>query len=166
MHLRPNEQGYTLLLTMLILSILLSVSFGIHQLALRSLMLSTALRDSQKAFNAADRGMECAMYWDRVFRNTGYNRSVFKYSAAYTSPGPAVCSGQTLAITNTTLTNGYQSDFVVNYSDRTCVEMTVYKYNTGQTKYVANGQSDGGATPGTCSGTSLRRSQRSIEVRL
>jgi len=58
------EDGFTLLFSLLIISIVLSVSLGVADLIIRELTLSSIGKESQKAFYAADTGIECAMFWD------------------------------------------------------------------------------------------------------
>ncbi len=62
----PLERGagFTLLLSVLISSIILGISVGFSTFIIRELTISAIGRESQKAFFAADSGIECALYWD------------------------------------------------------------------------------------------------------
>src|SRR3990167_11151100 len=68
-----SQRGFTLLFAVLIGSLLFSVGIAIAHLSLKEIVLSSAGKESEKAFFAADTGTECALYWDRrggVFSNT------------------------------------------------------------------------------------------------
>ncbi|TSC57055.1 MAG: hypothetical protein Greene041679_483 [Parcubacteria group bacterium Greene0416_79] len=58
------SRGFTLLLAVLMGSLLFSMGLAIANLTLKELTLSSAARESEKAFYAADSGTECALYWD------------------------------------------------------------------------------------------------------
>lgn len=59
-----REQGFTLLIAIVITATLLLVSTGIVSVAVKEAFLSASARESQHAFYAADTGIECAIYWD------------------------------------------------------------------------------------------------------
>lgn len=60
-----RKKGFTLFIALIVSSILLAVGFSIGNIILKQLKLSTAGKESQLAFYAADSASECAMYWDR-----------------------------------------------------------------------------------------------------
>lgn len=62
---KKNSKGFTLFIALIVSSILLSVGFSIGNIILKQTQLSTAGRESQIAFYAADSAAECALYWDR-----------------------------------------------------------------------------------------------------
>ena len=65
LKIKTSEQkGFTLLLSLLVISIILSVSFGVFDVMTKELKLSGIGRESQISFYAADAGVECAYYWD------------------------------------------------------------------------------------------------------
>ena len=57
-------RGFTLLLSILVVSVILSVSLGIFDIMTKELKLSGLGRESQIAFYAADAGVECFFYWE------------------------------------------------------------------------------------------------------
>jgi hypothetical protein len=59
-----TTRGFTLLLAVLVSSILLALGFAIYNIAVKQVILSSAGRESQFAFYAADSGIECALYAD------------------------------------------------------------------------------------------------------
>lgn len=60
--------GFTILYSLLIISLLISISLGIFDIALRDFALAQSAAESQIALFAADAGMECALYYDLKFR--------------------------------------------------------------------------------------------------
>lgn len=60
-----NQKGFTLFIALIVSTILLSVGFSIGNIIFKQIQLSTAGRESQVAFYAADSAAECALYWDR-----------------------------------------------------------------------------------------------------
>lgn len=60
-----DNKGFTLFIALIVSSILLMVGFSIGNIILKQIQLSTAGRESQIAFYAADSAAECAMYLDR-----------------------------------------------------------------------------------------------------
>jgi hypothetical protein len=64
------------------------IGTSIFNISLKELMLSTSGRDSQLAFNAADTGLECALYWD-------FNYQLFATSThSGASPSNIFCADQ------------------------------------------------------------------------
>jgi len=59
-----RTQGFTLLFAVLISSLLLAIGLAIFNITIKEIILSSAGRESQFAFYAADTGAECALYWD------------------------------------------------------------------------------------------------------
>ncbi len=70
---KNKQKGYVLLLSVLISSIILAMSLGIFSIALKEVALATFARDSVKAFAAASRGLECAMFYDRINRHAAFS---------------------------------------------------------------------------------------------
>jgi Tfp pilus assembly protein PilX len=64
--LKP-PRGFTLLLAVLISGILLALGLAIYNIVSKQVILSSAGRESQFAFFAADTGIECVLYWDSKF---------------------------------------------------------------------------------------------------
>lgn len=65
-YFKKNKQsGFSILFASLIGSLVLSIGLAILSITLKQITLATAGRESQKAFYAADTGLEYAMYLDR-----------------------------------------------------------------------------------------------------
>jgi hypothetical protein len=59
-----NMKGYTLLFTVLVVSIILAITLGISRISYTEIALSSVSREGAIAFFAADTGYECALYHD------------------------------------------------------------------------------------------------------
>jgi hypothetical protein len=120
---KNSQKGFTILVAVVTAGILLIVAMSIGGVALKEQVLSTANKESQTAFYAADTGMECALYWDQ-------KRGAFTKDENG-NPSPLLASS---------VCNG------VNLSPETDGTGTAYSY-----KFMISGikVGDGGAT--TCS---------------
>lgn len=76
--------GFVALFAVLVSSIVLTISFGLLNIAIKEIILSSSGRESQFGFYAADAGAECALYWD-VKGLTGIGDSIFPTSTASVS---------------------------------------------------------------------------------
>jgi len=70
-----KNRGFTLLFAVLTASVLLSVALAIFSQMYKSLLLSSASKESLAAFYAADSGIECGLYWD--LKHDGFPDSIF-----------------------------------------------------------------------------------------
>ncbi len=61
--MQPN-QGFAMLFTVLLISLVLSIALGISNIAFKQTILSSLAKDSQIAFYQADAGAECGLYYD------------------------------------------------------------------------------------------------------
>ena len=68
-----RESGVALLFAILLTSTLLLVALGISRISYKEILFSLEARDSDRAFTAADTGLECGMYLDQngVFDSVG-----------------------------------------------------------------------------------------------
>src|SRR6185295_5804256 len=93
--MKTKTRGFTLLISIVVTSMLLIVSFVVVNIALKQLILASAGRESQYAFYAADAGVECATYWD--LKNSSL--SAFDIATA----GTITCNGQTISTNSQTV---------------------------------------------------------------
>lgn len=63
-HHTKKEQGFAMLFTVLVISLILSIALGISNLTFKQTILSNLAKDSQISFYEADAAVECAMYYD------------------------------------------------------------------------------------------------------
>ena len=57
-----NKNGFALLFTVLIISVIATVAFGLASIIYKQKLLTSVAIDSGKAFYMADSGMECSLY--------------------------------------------------------------------------------------------------------
>ena len=60
-----NNRGFVILFAVTLASILLTISLGVSNIALREIKFSTSAKDTNDAFFAADTGTECALFNDK-----------------------------------------------------------------------------------------------------
>ncbi|MEZ4103220.1 MAG: hypothetical protein R3B55_01495 [Candidatus Paceibacterota bacterium] len=69
--LNKNQKGFVALFTVLLVSVILSMAIGIASISLKEIVLSSSASEGSRAFYAADSGIECALYYDRVNSTEG-----------------------------------------------------------------------------------------------
>ncbi len=137
-----GTKGFTLLLAVLITSIILGISVGLSVFIIRELKISAIGRESQKAFFAADSGVECALYWD------------LKQRAFATSSTSLIrCSGSNIRVGGS---SGI-SEFDLSFTNDTCAHVKVDK-----TAYLLTIIDSYGHN--TCNLSDPNRVERAIEV--
>ena len=62
---QSSESGIALIVTLIVVSVVISIGLSVLDLTTKQLRLSTNAKDSEKAFHAANAGLECARYWHR-----------------------------------------------------------------------------------------------------
>lgn len=128
MRTPTNQDGITLLVTLLLMGVLLGVSASLLNLTLKQFQLSGIAYTSETAFQAASAGIECALYHD--FPKTGVS--------PFEVPGSEVANitcmnGITSADLdgNTTKSSGEEQRFQFSWgatSNPVCTELSVYKF--------------------------------------
>ena len=68
-----NSRGFTLLIAVITVSIVLAMGMSILNITLKQFLLSGSARDSEVAFYAADAGYECVRYWDQSTNGGKFN---------------------------------------------------------------------------------------------
>lgn len=118
-----NTKGFTLLLSLLVISIILVIGLGVSGIIIKEIELSGLGRESEIASYAAETGYECVFYWDikqRAFNSPSYNINC----------GASAING-IMDISSTT-------SFLVNLDNGSCARVTVYK-NRPRTRVVSQG---------------------------
>lgn len=173
---KSTEKGFVLLLTMIIVSVILSISLSIFTITIKEIVLSTFLRESEKAFTAADRALECTLFWDRALptqpgglqytpfaTSTAWSNSSINMSTVTCNTGASSGGDVRLdslpgwAFRDMTPTSGTTGPFTITFSDGTSAEVTVQK-NDIDTIVISNGYN-------TSVTTNTRRTQRTIVAR-
>lgn len=126
-----NAGGFTLLLSVLVVSLALALGLAIFSITIKGLLLSSVSRESQFAIYAADTGIECALFWDQ--RADAFSTS---------TPSSITCN-------NATIPNmggqGYDvpSTFTLDFSPQPyCAVVSVIKSGGGGSGSVQTGAYD------------------------
>jgi hypothetical protein len=88
-----TRSGFTLLVAVLVVSIVLAIGLSILTITLKEYILSGVARDSAIALNAADAGMECGLYWDRSAPPDGDKFDIGAPASTITCMGSALTIG-------------------------------------------------------------------------
>lgn len=181
---KSAERGFTLLMAIIAGSILLSLALGIFAVAYRDTLFAALFRHSQIAFAAADRGVECALYWDAGFPQNGWTYTAFATSSYYHTPAaypPRLCNigGMDVDITAsewsevraTPPTLAATTTFTLYFSNGSCAKVRVVKTPSDpvvRTRILSDGYNtyDRSSTIANCDLGSTRRTQRTLEVHL
>jgi hypothetical protein len=67
--IKKHNQGFAMLFTVLIITLILSIAIGISNLSLKQMILSSLAKDSQISFYEADTAVECGLYYDSVLES-------------------------------------------------------------------------------------------------
>jgi Tfp pilus assembly protein PilX len=157
-YLNSSERGFTLLLAALIASTVLSLGSSIFLIAQKQVLLSSAGRDSQFAFYAADAGAECALYWDM-------RQDAFATSSTATPSCDGVAATETVISGDRTAGPPYAIEFKLDMyassGSARCVDVTVTKATSDPHTVI---HADGYST--SCASVSLspRALQRTVEL--
>ena len=72
-----SNDGYAILFTVLVVSLVLAMALGIANVSYTESVFSTQARDSHIAFFAADTGLECGLYFERMNGSQFYTGNSF-----------------------------------------------------------------------------------------
>lgn len=163
-----RQKGFTLLLSMLVVSMVLSVALGITEIVIKENQLATLVRESEAAFHAADKGIDCALFY-----HISYDRNVpallyapFSTSSAFQVPpnmNTVTCNGVEIdnlwTVSNPApLTSSGLTEFRLNFADGSCADVSVLNTNGGaNSEIISEGYN-------TCDTNSPRRTLRVIKV--
>ncbi len=132
-----KSRGFTLLISVIFMSVMLSFGLALGSLAYKQQVLASGAIASQYAFYAADTALECALYADQQQGLFAYE----KYHENISSVGikSMTCDGKTVAVVQMPPTVSLIStvrlslDFDPQLNSYTrCADVTVYKYKTSQ----------------------------------
>lgn len=150
--------GFTVLFAVLVGSLLLSIGLSIAHIAIREVTLSTAGKESNYAFFAADTGIECALYWDI---NVGKTELVFPSSLSDTGRASIACNGQPTVPVFPVRGNdtAATSTFTLDLTPAGCAIVTVGKTVFGSTVIESRGRNECGT------GRNPARVERALRAR-
>jgi len=166
-----KRAGITLLITIVVMSLLLFISFAVVNITTKESLFATSGRDSQYAFYAADSGMECAIYWDSQVDPSKFDTST---AGSITCAGLSISGGDTIYGTSTlariggggganpTSVFGLRFNLTGNNPVNSCAIVTVRKYYSGSPLVLKTYIKSRGYN--TCDTSNPRRLERGIEV--
>lgn len=133
-HLPPaSSRGFTLLIAIIFMSVMLSFGLALGALAYKQAVLASSAVQSQYAFYAADAGLECALYADQ-------KGDVFAYPADPETPAPLMTCDATEPISASVISHTADQRVVSSRlsldSGKRCADVTVYKPSSAGTTYV------------------------------
>ncbi len=118
------SQGFVILFTILIASIIMVIGLGMYSVAIRETVISGTSREAQYAFYASDAGVECALYIQRLDNDA--STSIFGGSAGSFNCGPL---GVRVTGSGTTV-DPYAFNVLVDRDRKTCAKVSVYDTTT------------------------------------
>lgn len=115
------ENGYAILFTIVVVSIISIISMGLASSALKQMILSGVARDSTTAFYEADLGSECALYAENAYNMVP-------------PTNPWVCAGYSLSFAQSTDAGG-KTTYTLNPggTNDKCFRITATKEVVGDT---------------------------------
>jgi len=159
MHTKKNQEGITLLITLLLMGVLLGVSSSLLNITLKQFQLSGIAFASEVAFQAANAGMECALYHDFPQSGTG-EFDVPPDGTEQASQPEIACVGESAVSADDTLDDdqngrmksGEEQNFQFTWGDpgfRVCSDISVYKFSdaTNDVPVEVNGVDMRGGVP-------------------
>lgn len=118
---KAAPKGFVILFTILIAAIIMVIGLGIYSIASREAVLSGTSREAQYAFYAADAGVECALYVQKLDHDAGV-------STFGTSGSPMSCGYLMSTISGAgTATNPFMFNVLVDEERKTCARVNMYE---------------------------------------
>ena len=127
MEMKKAQQGFTLLVSVIFMSVMLSFGLSLASLGYKQQVLASTAIESIYAFYTANAALECALYADQ-------KQNLFAYDAYDGNPKSMTCDGNTMAVVQappsvSELVSTVRFSFD---SDMRCADVAVYKYNVPQ----------------------------------
>ncbi len=149
---RGGRSGFVILFAVTLAALLLSIAVGVINIAFREIKFSTNARGTNDAFFAADTGIECALFNDklssRVFVANGSEKVECLNSSFEPEQSPASFWSFNIA--------------GLGGEGKACAKITVDKTNNPRTKIISKGY-DVGSSGGNCNPTE-NSIERQLEV--
>lgn len=128
MAIKNSQRGFTLLIAVIFMSVMLAFGLALGSLSYKQQVLASSAIESQYAFYAADAALECALRADQSSEN------IFAHPPSDPGVAPTVSCDGSGPISSSyqwvsdrwSVTNRLQLD-----SDKRCADITVYKPDNG-----------------------------------
>ncbi len=134
-----KDKGFVILYAVTLVVVILSITMGVSEIALKENNFGTSAKDTDNAFYAADSGIEYTLNNDKVATN-------------YPDPVPGATNSWSLTVTN------------LGSDNKSCAKITITKDYTVTpmlTTIVADGYNIGDAS---CNSTNPNRVQRELKM--
>jgi hypothetical protein len=125
----PAQRGFTLLIAVIFMSVMLSFGLALGSLAYKQQVLASGAIESQYAFYAADAGLECVLYSDQ-------KDNLFAYPTDPAAPAPVMTCDNAAPISSTVLSHAAGGWVIASRlsldSGKRCADVTIYKPPAGE----------------------------------
>lgn len=129
----PYTRGFTLLVAIIFMSVMLSFGLALGTLAYKQAVLASSAIQSQYAFYAADAGLECALYADQ-------KEDLFAYTPDLEAPVPLMTCDAAAPISVSVILHTADQRVISSRlsldSGKRCADITVYKPSSEGATYV------------------------------
>jgi Tfp pilus assembly protein PilX len=139
-NFQKRERGFTLLIAVIFMSVMLSFGLALGALAYKQQVLASSAIESQYAFYAADAALECALYEDQQLSRFTYNASE---PASIPGNAPSMtCDGQSPTYSQVTYRDASKwviKETVSLDNGTRCADVTIVKLNgtqAGEYNYI------------------------------
>ena len=141
-----RSRGFVILFAVTLAAIFLSIALGLSSIALNEINFGTSAKDTENAFNAADVGTECALFYDNPSVPTlnAFGGTAVSPTCNLLSISPGSSSPYTFIVSM--LNKDHQGCAIVTVQT-TGLPVTV---PVTMSKIVSNGYNKGGAIAGSC----------------
>ena len=134
-----TQNGFTLLIAIVVTSILLIISFFVVNLALKELILANTGEQSQYSFYNAEGGVECALYWDVKNPNSPTQSPIVSAFDKTLNQASISCAGSSISLVhNNADPNKSITTFTVSFSPRGYANVTVTKDQIASTTIISS----------------------------
>ncbi len=139
-----NHQGFVILFTILIASIIMVIGLGMYSIATRESVLSGTAREAQYAFYAADAGVECALYAQSIDNGSGNPPIIDALSTQSFDCGGMQVSLDSSGGGDGSPSSPYVYRMMVDPNKRTCAVVSIFNAaliggNTNLRRVIAQG---------------------------
>lgn len=130
---RKAQQGFTLLIAVIFMSVMLAFGLALAALAYKQQVLASSAIESQYAFYAADAALECALYADQ-------QQKLFAYTSDMNAPAPSMTCDGASPLSSTVLSHTASQWVIASRmsldENKRCADVTVYKPASSGTTYL------------------------------
>jgi hypothetical protein len=148
-NLQKKNRGFVILFAVILSTIILSITLGVTNIALKEIKFGTSAKDTNNAFFAADTGAECALLNDK---STG---------SAFVSSSPTItCNNSSILVTENPTSVWNFTISGLGDGGQGCAKVIVDK-STSLISIISKGYNVGDVS---CNSTNTGRVERELKV--